>query len=97
MTESFVSVNIILSILLFPLVLTLIYYPSYPRSLFYLIAFIYLISRIIFIYRGIKIFLTDIYGILYFILYLCALEIAPLLVLYKGTILLYNFVELRLI
>lgn len=97
MVESYISVNLILCIVLFPFVLALIYYPAYPRSLLYIIAFIYLISRIIFIYRGVKIFLRDIYGILYFILYLCALEIVPLLVLYKGTILLYNFVELRLI
>ena len=48
-----------------------------------LVTISYILSRIIFIYKGIKIFLRDVYGILYFILYLCTLEIAPLLLIGK--------------
>ena len=62
-----------------------------------LVTISYIFSRIIFIYKGIKIFLRDVYGILYFILYLCALEIMPLFLIYKGVILIYQFVEFKIL
>ena len=52
---------------------------------------IYLASRILFIYKGFKIFYRNILDLFYFIVYFCALEIAPLFWVYKSSILIYAF------
>lgn len=91
--ESFSSVNSLLGLVLFPVILCMIYIPACTSTMLMITGICYILSRIIFIYKGIKIFLSDIYGLVYIILYLCAVEIAPLLLLYKGAILLSKFVE----
>lgn len=52
----------------------------------------FFISRIFIYIRILDIFLKNKIGILYFITYLCTIEIAPYFVLYKGAILLLNYV-----
>lgn len=91
--ESFVSVNSLLGIVLYPIVLSILYLPYSITFNLILVAICYILSRIIFIYKGAKIFLRDSYGLVYFILYLCTLEIAPLLLLCQGVILLNRFIE----
>ena len=91
--ESFSSVNSLLGLVLFPVVLCMIYIPACTSTMLLITGICYILSRIIFIYKGIKIFLSDIYGLVYIILYLCAVEIVPLLLFYKGAILLSKFVE----
>lgn len=46
----------------------------------------YLISRIIFIYKGFRIFYHNSFSLVYFILYLCSLEIIPLILIYKASL-----------
>lgn len=46
-----------------------------------LAAALYIAARLMFIVKGFRIFYTNFYSLLYFILYLCTLEIIPLLVL----------------
>ncbi len=46
--------------------------------------FLYLIARIIFISKGFRLFYDKFGSLLYFILYLCALEIIPLILAYKS-------------
>ena len=43
----------------------------------------YILARILYIIKGIRIFHTDFFSWLYFILYLCTLEIIPLLVIWR--------------
>lgn len=90
--ENFISVNALLGIVLFPIALLYVY--IVPLSGLWLIcaAICYILARIIFIYKVVKIFLRDISGLLYFILYLCALEIAPLFLLYRGALFCYHFI-----
>ena len=90
--DNHASINLLLGIILFPIIFCMIYLPG-----LLLVTISYIFSRIIFIYKGIKIFLRDVYGILYFILYLCALEIMPLFLIYKGVILIYQFVEFKIL
>lgn len=95
--DNHILVNLSLGIILFPIIFCMIYLPGFLNIGLILVTISYILSRIIFIYKGIKIFLRDIYGILYFILYLCALEIIPLFLLYKGMIIIYQFVEFKIL
>lgn len=91
--ENFISVNALLGIVLFPIALLYVYIPSISIILLIITVICYILARIIFIYKVIKIFLRDIDGILYFILYLCALEIAPVFLMYRGALFCYSFIE----
>jgi len=47
---------------------------------------LYLVARLIFIIKGIRIFYSNLTSIVYFILYLCAVEIVPVVVMATVTI-----------
>ncbi|MDR3250272.1 MAG: DUF4271 domain-containing protein [Tannerella sp.] len=53
----------------------------------------YLSFRIILVFRFIYIFLNKNTGLLFLSLYLCALEIVPLVLFYEGLIYIYNIIE----
>lgn len=58
----------------------------YPDTLRWTVAagfFAWLFAKILFIVKGFRIFYDKISGLLYFILYLCTLEIIPLIWVYK--------------
>lgn len=93
--SGYASIHSLLGIFLFPLVFIIIYIPVLSKSALITAVLFYLLSRIIFIYKSIKIFLRDIYGLLYFILYLCSLEIIPLILLFKGVMAIYDFLDLK--
>ncbi len=70
--------------LLFPVILFIIYFrPDFIISNI-LIAFIYICAKILLFYKGFRNFFNQSYGFLHFILYFCALEMVPLLLLAKG-------------
>lgn len=72
-------------LILVPSMLSL-YFPSWATAMIIISVICYLIARILFICKGFKIFYTNFSSLLYFILYLCSLEIAPLLLLRKGAV-----------
>ena len=94
--ESFISINAIISLPIALPVLLMIFLPPWQPTLLLLVGAIYAISRILFIYKGFKIFYRNILDLFYFIVYFCALEIAPLFWVYKSSILIYHFVELKI-
>ncbi len=51
---------------------------------------LYVLSRIIFICKGFRIFYNNLFSLVYFILYLCTLEIIPLLLVIKAGVYLSN-------
>lgn len=55
-----------------------VFYPSVTAPAVVLSMLFYAVSRIIFIYKGFRIFYTNFGSIVYFILYLCTLEIVPI-------------------
>lgn len=55
--------------------------------------FFYIMSRILLIYKTLRIFHIKNTGLLYLCLYLCAQEILPIVFLYEGLIYLYNIIE----
>ncbi|MCC8144041.1 MAG: DUF4271 domain-containing protein [Tannerellaceae bacterium] len=65
-------------------------YMNMPVILFFIL---YFLCRFVIIYKSIRIFHSKSVGFLYLSLYLCAQEILPLILLYKGIVYLYNFIE----
>lgn len=95
--ESFVSVHLIIGLFLTPAALTMIFIPEYTYEALWACILLYATARVIIVIMGIRIFLPLNFEILYIILYLCALEIAPLLVINKAIPLIHQFVELNLL
>lgn len=81
--DTHIIINLLLGICLFPFVFLSTYLPEIGESCLFLSACLYLLSRILFIIKGVKLFLRDFRCLLYFILYLCTLEIVPLLLIGK--------------
>lgn len=84
--DGFKSTQSLLGLLLLPVLVLLLVYTSSGKMLLYIAALLYLVVRLIFIYKGFRIFYSNLSSILYFILYLCAVEIAPLVILAGVTI-----------
>lgn len=91
------AITIFRGVLFFVPVLITIYHTN-ALNLFMGIAFsVYILTRLLFVYKGLKIFFSGIHSLIFLILYLCTLEIAPLFVIYKGLLNLFSFVELKLL
>lgn len=80
-------------VLLYIPVLWLVFVGNYPIIPIWLFIILFIGSRLVIIYKLIRIFHIKSDGILYLILYLCAQEILPLVFLYEGLVYLYNFIE----
>ncbi len=65
--------------------LALLFYPDAAEWIVAASVMLYLAARIIFIYKGFRIFYEKIGSLLYFILYLCSVEIIPVILLINGT------------
>ena len=85
--DSHIIINLILGLALFPFTLLSAYLPESGMSAIFLAFAFYLIARLFFIGKGVKLFLRNFRSLLYFILYLCALEIAPLLLIARFALL----------
>ncbi|MBD5297452.1 MAG: DUF4271 domain-containing protein [Bacteroides sp.] len=60
--------------------------PGLADELLGVAAVLYLIARLIFISKGFRIFYNNSLALIYFILYLCSLEIIPLIIIYKASV-----------
>ncbi|MEG1616085.1 MAG: DUF4271 domain-containing protein [Bacteroidales bacterium] len=93
---SFSSITALRSVALTIPVLLAIYHNLTLTAFIYIVCGLYLVTRLLFMSKGLKIFFNGFSSLFYLILYLCTLEIAPLFVIYKGLFLLFSFVELKL-
>ena len=82
--DTHLIINLLLGIGLFPFAFVATYLPEAAQMCLICAIILYLLTRILFIIKGVKLFLRDFRCLLYFILYLCALEIAPLLLAGKS-------------
>ena len=82
--DTHLIINLLLGIGLFPFAFVATYLPEAAQMCLICAIILYLLTRILFIIKGVKLFLRDFRCLLYFILYLCALEIAPLLLVGKS-------------
>lgn len=76
-TQSFIGLILVIPALL------LVFRPLWCDFLLTFSLSVYFIGRIVFIIKGFRIFYQKIWSLLYFILYLCTLEILPILIIYR--------------
>ncbi len=69
----------------------LIYYPGVAQITVEISAGLYILARLMFIRKGFRFFYTNCFSLIYFILYLCTLEIAPIVFLWRLTLIISDF------
>ena len=84
--DGFKATQSLLGLVLVPVLMLVMCYPSHGKMLILIGALLYLVIRLVFIYKGFRIFYSNLSSVFYFILYLCAVEIVPLVLLTKVTI-----------
>ena len=77
-TQAYTGLTLVVPVLL------MLFLPDWRGPLLWVCCALFLAGKLIFIGKGLRIFFHKIGSLLYFILYLCALEIIPVLALYAG-------------
>ena len=83
--DGFKATQAFLGLLLLPGLILLMLYPYHGKLLLSIAALLYFVARLVFIFKGFRIFYGNLSSILYFLLYLCAVEIVPLAILASVT------------
>lgn len=78
--DGFKASQAFLGLTLLPVLVLMMVYPTSGKLLLVFAASLYLIARLVFVYKGFRIFYGNLSSIVYFLLYLCAVEIVPLVV-----------------
>lgn len=74
--------SVLLGIFLTVPTLVSLFYPALTGAMLWLAAGLFLLSRIVYLAKGFRVFYTNFPSLLYFILYLCTIEIIPLISVY---------------
>lgn len=82
MSRCYTAVHIMLAPLATVVFISVLAGSFSPQTTFILLATLFILSQIAFVFNGFKIFCTNFYAFFILIVYLCTLEIAPLLVFY---------------
>ena len=82
----FLASQATLGLVLFPIVVITLVFPSTIKLMLTLAIILYVLARLVFIWKGFRIFFNNFSSSIYFILYLCAVEIVPLVLLTGVTI-----------
>lgn len=90
--DGFKASQSLLGLLLFPVVAISLTLPSLCEIMLISAIILYICTRIIFICKGFRIFYSNLLSLVYFILYLCGVEIVPLIAIYGVTIKLCNLI-----
>ena len=92
-TDGFKASQSLLGLLLFPLVGVALTMPNMANVMLISAISLYFCARIVFICKGFRIFYINLPSLVYFILYLCAVEIVPLVILCAGMVFLCNWLQ----
>jgi len=79
--DGFNASQSLLGLVLLPVLMIALLYPIHAPTMLWVAAGCYAVARIFFICKGFRIFYSNLSSIVYFILYLCAVEIVPLVVM----------------
>lgn len=91
--KGFNSSQAFLGITLMVPALVTVFYPSATEAMLWTAAGLYIAARLMFIIKGFRIFYHNFPSLLYFILYLCALELVPLILLASAVTYLSQFLS----
>ena len=89
--DGFTAAMTILGLALLLPGLAVLFYPAITMVAVYFAMVLYVLARIMFIVKGFRIFYTNSASIVYFILYLCSLEIVPVTIFFYLAYLLCSF------
>ena len=84
--DGFKSTQSILGLFLFPIVFITLLYPNSSVFMLNSSLILYFCSRLVFISKGFRIFFNNFSSCVYFILYLCTVEIVPVFLMLAGAI-----------
>lgn len=84
--KGFNASQVLLGITLLVPAFVSIFYPEHSGTMFNIAILLYFVARVIFICKGFRIFYHNFGSLLYFILYLCTLEIIPVILAYSGAV-----------
>ena len=93
--ESYSALIYYVGFALFPFVLFLVYFDLSLTNLVIIVAIILIFTKILMFYKWIKLFFHQFSGLFLLILYFCALEIVPCLLLYQGMIQMNNILLIK--
>lgn len=88
--KGFSAGNGVMSFIYFPLAMVLIFYPQWRENLLWVALITFILAKIVFIWKGFRIFFTQISSWVLFLYYLCSLEIVPLILTYLAALQLCN-------
>lgn len=91
-TRGFLACQSLLAIMLLLPSTMLLFYTSWTLQILCVCVILIIAARIIFIWRGLRIFFTQNSSLLIFLCYLCSMEIAPLLIMYASSFELYSLI-----
>ena len=94
--ESYSALIYYVGFALFPFVLFLVYFDLSLTNLVIIGSIILIFTKILMFYKWIKLFFHQFSGLFLLILYFCALEIVPCLLLYQGMIQMNNILLIKL-
>lgn len=92
-TDGFKATQSLLGMLLFPVVGIALTAPHLANVMLICAISLYFIARIVFICKGFRIFYINLPSLVYFILYLCAVEIVPIVIICAGMVFLCNLLQ----
>lgn len=93
--ESYSTLLYYLGFALFPLALAMVFLNLEMQTNVIIALILALFTKILIFYKWLKLFCSKIYGCMLLILYFCALEIVPCLILYRGMIQLNEFLIIK--
>lgn len=92
--EGYNASQVVLGIGLVPVTLILLFFPAVSSTMLFCVFVLYLVMHMVFICKGFRIFFNNLQSTLYFILYLCSIEIVPVILSYSGAIMLCRVLRL---
>ena len=89
--DGFKSSQALLGVTLAPIAVAMLVLPQYELTLTAAAITLFFLARILFIMKGMRIFLVNFSSLVPFILYLCAVEIAPIVAVYRISLVFCDF------
>lgn len=93
LVEGFNASQSVLGLLLCPVAFIMLLSPGTIVPMLWIGVIIYISCRIVFICKGFRIFFNNLVSLLYFILYLCSVEIVPVILSFTGAIFLCRVLQ----
>ncbi len=93
LVDGFNASQTLLGLMLLPVAFVMLVYPAMLHFMLICAIILYIMARIVFICKGFRIFFNNLTSLLYFILYLCSVEIVPIILSINGALFLCRILQ----